>query len=65
MEIIIRKHKNQFGLVVKPMGTLCIIFMFCTTMEDMKILIYELLHTYTVIEDQFCGHIYYMFPTKL
>ena len=48
------------------MGTLCTRFLFCTPMGDMKILIYELLNMYTVIEDHFYGHIYITcFSTKL
>ena len=34
-----------------PTGTLCTRFLFCTPKGDMKILIYELLNTYTVIEN--------------
>ena len=41
------------------------IFFFCTPMGDMKIMIYELLNLYTVIKDHYCGHICYLFPTKL
>ena len=48
-----------------PMGILRTRFMFCTPTGDMKIMIYELLNTYTIIEDHYCGHIYYLFPTKL
>ena len=44
-----------------PTGTLCTRFMFCTPTGDMKILIYELLTMYIVIEDHCCSHIYYMF----
>ena len=44
-----------------PTGTLYTIFLFCTPTRDMKILIFELLNTYTVIENHCCGHIYYMF----
>ena len=55
----------RFALNV-PTGTLCTRFLFCTPTGDMKILIYELLNKYTVIEDHRCGHIYIIcFPTKL
>ena len=45
-----------------PMGTLCTRFLFCTLTGDMKIMIYELLNMYTVIEDHYCGHILSVFP---
>ena len=41
-----------------PTGTLCTRFLVCTSMGDMKIMIYELLNMYSVIEDHYCGHIY-------
>ena len=66
MEIIIRNHKSSVMFYSVPTGTLCTRFMFCTPTGDMKIMIYELLNMYIVIEDHFCGHIYIIcFPTKL
>ena len=47
-----------------PTATCCMRFLFCTPTGDMKILIYELLNMYTVIEDHCCGHIYYLFSRE-
>ena len=65
MEIIIRNHKLSVLFCSVPTGTLCTRFMFYTPIGDMKIMIYELLNLYTVIEDHCCSHICYLFPTTL
>ena len=66
MEIIIQNHKQSVQFCSILTGILYTRFMFCTPTGDMKILIYELLNMYIVIENHYCGHIYIIcFPTKL